>query len=159
MSDDTERQTVRPQPDADAWATACEEDLKAEQARRRERYGPPPVSAAEELRKLADTVAGKVAEFGKPLGGAAASGAAQGVAQQFIEQARAAVEPVVARNPQIFDHLAAAGNELLAAYRAAVQDSERRWTVERDDDGPEAELDRIELDDPVDPKDPRDEAD
>ena len=45
---------------ADAWATACEEDLIAEKARRRARYGPPPGSAAEELRKLVDTVADKL---------------------------------------------------------------------------------------------------
>ncbi len=29
----------------------------------------------------------------------------------------------------MFDHLAAAGGELLAAYRSAVQDQERRWTA------------------------------
>ena len=40
--------------DSDAWAKACAEDLEAEKARRRARYGPPPGSAAEELRKLVD---------------------------------------------------------------------------------------------------------
>ena len=136
MSDDVERPLSEPPPqsapDPDAWATACEEDLTAEKARRRAQYGPPPTSAAEELRRLADAVTEKVAGLSKPLGGALGgamgSAAAQGVAEQFIAQARATIEPVVARNPQFFDHLAAAGNELLAAYRSAVQDAERRWT-------------------------------
>ena len=45
-----------------------------------------------------------------------------------MQQARAAVEPVIERNPDVFDHLAAAGSELLAAYRSAVQAQEQRWT-------------------------------
>lgn len=118
--------------DADAWATACAEDLEAEKARRRARYGPPPASAAEELRKLADVVAEKLDRLtglGSPLFGAVAGPAAQQVVRQVVQQAKAAVEPVVDRNPDVFDHLAAAGNELLAAYRSAVQDQERRWTA------------------------------
>ncbi|MFF0165069.1 DUF5304 family protein [Streptomyces prasinus] len=118
--------------DADAWATACAEDLDAERARRRARYGPPPASAAEELRKLVDVVAEKfdrLTGLGSPLLGAVAGPAAQQAVRQVVQQARAAVEPVVERNPDVFDHLAAAGNELLAAYRSAVQDQERRWTT------------------------------
>jgi hypothetical protein len=117
------------EPEADAWATACEEDLAAEKARRREEYGQPPLSAAEELRRLADAVSDRVAELGRPFGGTVASAAAQGAAQQLIAQARAAIEPVVERNPGVFDHIAAAGGELLAAYRAAVQNAEGRWTA------------------------------
>ena len=45
-----------------------------------------------------------------------------------MEQAKAAVEPVIDRNPDVFDHLAAAGNEILAAYRSAVKNQEQRWT-------------------------------
>ncbi|RLL66423.1 DUF5304 domain-containing protein [Streptomyces sp. Z26] len=118
------------EPDEDAWATACEEDLAAEKARRRTEYGPQPVSAAEELRRLADAVADRFGLLGKPLGGPAGQAAAQGVAQQLFAQARAVVEPVVERNPQVFDHLATAGNELLAAYRSAVQGEERRWSAD-----------------------------
>ena len=40
--------------DADAWAKACAEDLAEEKARRRAQHGPPPGSAAEELRRLVD---------------------------------------------------------------------------------------------------------
>ncbi|WP_159766881.1 DUF5304 domain-containing protein [Streptomyces sp. HM190] len=139
--------------DADAWATACEEDLAAEKARRRARYGPPPGSAAEELRKLVDTVADKLSGLQSPLLGAVAGGAAQQMVSQVVQQARAAVEPVIERNPDVFDHLAAAGSELLAAYRSAVEAQERRWTTrdpahrERgDEDGDQGPGERIDLD-------------
>ena len=111
--------------------TACAEDLAAEKARRRAEYGPPPGSAAEELRKLLDAVTDKVA--GIFAGPSSLSGlAAQGAVQQLISQAKSAVEPVIERNPEVFDHLAAAGGELLAAYRSAVERHERRWTAADD---------------------------
>lgn len=114
--------------DADAWAKACAEDLAAEKARRRTQYGRPPGSAAEELRKLVDAVADKLSGLQSPLFGAVASGTAQQMVQQAVQQAKAAVEPVIERNPDVFDHLAAAGSELLAAYRSAVEGQEKRWT-------------------------------
>ncbi|AXE85321.1 DUF5304 domain-containing protein [Streptomyces sp. Go-475] len=122
--------------DADAWATACAEDLEAEKARRRTQYGPPPGSAAEELKKLVDAVADKLSGLQSPLFGAVAGPAAQQVVRQVVQQAKDAVEPVIERNPDVFDHLAAAGNELLAAYRSAVQAQERRWTGRDDRDDP-----------------------
>ncbi|NEC31373.1 DUF5304 domain-containing protein, partial [Streptomyces sp. SID8111] len=125
----TDARTTADLPDADAWATACAEDLEAEKARRRAQYGPPAGSAAEELRKLVDAVADKLSGLQSPLLGAVAGPAAQQVVRQVVQQAKAAVEPVIERNPDVFDHLAAAGNELLAAYRSAVQDQERRWTA------------------------------
>ncbi|GGY92828.1 hypothetical protein CP967_25410 [Streptomyces nitrosporeus] len=115
--------TDRPADD-DAWAQACAEDLQAEKARRKAQYGPQPGSAAEELRRLFDAVADKVTSLQGPLLGAAA----QGTVQQVIRQARSAVGPVIERNPGVFDHLAAAGGELLAAYRSAVEGQESRWT-------------------------------
>ncbi|MGX1884246.1 DUF5304 domain-containing protein [Streptomyces sp. NPDC055287] len=148
MSDATERPSpdaAEPAeaPEADAWAKACAEDLAAEKARRRATSGgAQPGSAAEELRKLVDAVADKVASFQSALPGMAA----QGTVSQLIDQAKSAVEPVIERNPEVFDHLAAAGNELLAAYRSAVQGQEGRWTrgpaqpTDREndgDDGPE----------------------
>jgi len=126
-----------PATDADAWAKACAEDLEAEKARRRARYGPPPGSAAEELRKLVDAVSDKLSSLQSPLLGAVAQGAAQQVVQQVVQQAKAAVEPVIERNPDVIDHLAAAGNELLAAYRSAVETQERRWTTREADRGKE----------------------
>ncbi|MEU0227804.1 DUF5304 family protein [Streptomyces sp. NPDC006284] len=131
--------------DADAWATATAEDLEAEKARRRAEYGPQPGSAAEELRRLVDTVADKLSGLQSPLLGQVAGPAAQQVVRQVVQQARAAVEPVIERNPGVFDHLAAAGGELLAAYRSAVQNQESRWTAK--DAGAAAD---------TDPRDPRD---
>ncbi|GAA0911234.1 DUF5304 domain-containing protein [Streptomyces thermoalcalitolerans] len=125
--------------DADAWATACAEDLARERARRRTQYGPPPGAAAEELRKFVDTVAEKLSSFQPPLLGGIAGPMAQQVVRQVVQQAKAVVEPVIERNPDVFDHLAAAGSELLAAYRSAVESQERRWTMSRTggtDDGP-----------------------
>ena len=131
--------------DAAAWAKACAEDLAAEKARRRAEYGQPPISAGEELRKLVDAVSEKLSSIQSPLLGSVAGPAAQQVVRQVVEQAKAAVEPVIERNPDVFDHLAAAGSELLAAYRSAVQAQEQRWTTraadlhkdldERRDDG------------------------
>ncbi|MFI2199550.1 DUF5304 domain-containing protein [Streptomyces sp. NPDC020192] len=123
-----------PAADADAWATACAEDLEAEKARRRTEYGPQPGSAAEELKKFVDTVADKLSGLQSPLLGGLAGPAAQQVVRQVVQQAKAAVEPVIERNPDVFDHLAAAGGELLAAYRSAVQAQERRWTARTSED-------------------------
>ncbi|WP_376741252.1 DUF5304 family protein, partial [Streptomyces galbus] len=52
---------------ARAGAAACAGGLAAEQARRRAQHGPPPGSAAEELRRLVDTVADKLAGLQSPL--------------------------------------------------------------------------------------------
>ncbi|KIF70260.1 hypothetical protein HY68_19545 [Streptomyces sp. AcH 505] len=150
MSDATER----PAADSDAWATACAEDLAAEKARRRAVYGPPPASASDELRKFVDAVSDKVSSLQTPLFGMAA----QGAVQQFINQARSAVEPVIERNPGLFDHLAAAGNELLAAYRSAVEGQETRWTQGpvTPPTGPvDLSADLKKSDDPSDPRDER----
>ncbi|KOV68828.1 hypothetical protein ADL01_22930 [Streptomyces sp. NRRL WC-3618] len=124
-----------PATDSDAWAKACAEDLEAEKARRRAQHGPPPGSAAEELRKLVDAVSDKLSSLQSPLLGAVAQGTAQQVVRQVVQQAKAAVEPVIERNPDVFDHLAAAGNELFAAYRSAVESQERRWTTREADRG------------------------
>ncbi|MFC9596262.1 DUF5304 domain-containing protein [Streptomyces sp. NPDC056944] len=111
--------------DSDAWAKACAEDLEAEKARRRAQRATEPGSPAEEFRKLFEAVAGKVSGgLGNPLLG----GQAAQTVQQLVNQAKAVVEPVIERNPQVFDHLAAAGSELLAAYRSAVEGHESRWT-------------------------------
>ncbi|MGW6707144.1 DUF5304 domain-containing protein [Streptomyces sp. NPDC054956] len=116
--------------DDDAWAKACAEDLAAEKERRRSEQGAGARSgtgtAAEELFKLFEAVADKVSALDNPLFGVAA----QGAVRQFVNQAKSAAKPVIERNPEVFDHLAAAGSELLAAYRSAVEGHERRWTRE-----------------------------
>lgn len=126
--------------DPDAWAAACAEDLEAEKARRRAEHGQEPGTPAEEFRKLFEAVAEKLSGglgAAAPLlgdrlfGGQGAAEAADRAAETvrgLVHQAKAAVEPVIERNPQVFDHLAAAGGELLAAYRSAVEGHETRWT-------------------------------
>ncbi|MBW5424319.1 hypothetical protein GKQ77_22575 [Streptomyces sp. BG9H] len=132
MSDASEREVPRVEAeaaaDADAWEKACAEDLAAERARRRAEYGPQPGSAAEELRKLVDAVSDKLSGLQSPLLGAVGQGVVEQTVKQVVQQAKAVVEPVIERNPDVFDHLAAAGSELLAAYRSAVEKQETRWT-------------------------------
>ncbi|CAM5710109.1 hypothetical protein SALBM135S_03665 [Streptomyces alboniger] len=94
----------------------------------REQYGQPPGSAAEELRKLVDAVSEKLSGLQSPLFGAVAQGAVEQTLKQVVREARAVVEPVIERNPDVFDDLAAAGSELLAAYRSAARGQEGRWT-------------------------------
>ncbi|MET9608318.1 DUF5304 domain-containing protein [Streptomyces sp. NPDC006512] len=130
MSETADRPT-----DDDAWAKACEEDLAAERERRRagrDGAGAGTGTAAEELFKLFEAVADKVSSLNNPLVGAVA----QDAVRQFVSQAKTAAKPVIERNPEVFDHLAAAGSELLAAYRSAVEGHERRWTRDEPPAGP-----------------------
>lgn len=130
MSEATDR------PDADAWAKASAEDIAAEHARRREQSGQAVGSAAEELRRLAEAVADRLASLNSP--------AVQLAAQGVISQVRSVVEPIKERNPDVFEHLTSAGAELLAAYRSAVAGHETRWTGE--DRSPSSPTEHIDLD-------------
>lgn len=131
MSEATDRPTDASAGD-DAWAEACAEDLAAERERRRSEQGSSAGAgtgtAAEELFKLFEAVAGKVSDKVSALDNPLFGVAAQGAVRQFVNQAKSAAKPVVERNPEVFEHLAAAGSELLAAYRSAVEGHERRWT-------------------------------
>ncbi|MBT2448509.1 DUF5304 domain-containing protein [Streptomyces sp. ISL-43] len=137
MSEATDRPTDA-SADDDAWADACAEDLAAEKERRRSEQGAGTGTAADELFKLFEAVADKVSALNNPLFGVAA----QGAVRQFVNQAKTAAKPVVERNPEVFDHLAAAGSELLAAYRSAVEGHERRWTRDEPRDRPGRPEDR-----------------
>jgi hypothetical protein len=57
------------------------------------------------------------------------------------DQAQQALGRLREDNPEVFRHLAAAGNELLAAYRAVIAGQERRWSAP-----PQADSERIDLD-------------
>ncbi|MDX6351232.1 MAG: hypothetical protein QOF84_6022 [Streptomyces sp.] len=107
--------------ESDAWAKASAEDIAAENARRREQAGQGPGSASEELRRLAEAVTDRIAALRSP--------AATMAAEAVVTQVKQAIEPIKERHPDVFDHLAQAGSELLAAYRAAVSGHERRWTA------------------------------
>ncbi|GAA1934746.1 carbon catabolit repression protein [Streptomyces sodiiphilus] len=111
--------------DSDAWARACEEDLAAESARHRERHDPPPADLTEELRRLAGAVTEGLGRLGLDTGPLA------GRVQEVLG-------PVLLRNPEVAGHLARAGGELLAAYRAAVSAHERDWTRPPAPRGPQA---------------------
>ncbi|MEV4616889.1 DUF5304 family protein [Kitasatospora sp. NPDC049258] len=83
-----------------------------------EPFGPELGPLVDEVRRFAEAVGGKALEFGV----------------RFRET-----------NPEVYGHLAAAGGELLAAYRAAVAGHERRWS------GPgHADSERIDVDGPSD---------
>jgi hypothetical protein len=112
----------RPPADDDAWATACAEDLAQEKARRRAVPGASPGSAAEELRRLADAVTERLGELRNP--------GVEMAARAVVGQIKAVGGELRDRNPGVFEHLAAAGGELLSAYRAAVSGAEQRWTRE-----------------------------
>ena len=134
MSEATDR------PDPDAWAKASAEDIAAEHARRRARTGQGPGSAADELRRLAEAVGEAVTDRLAALNNPGVQMAAQSV----VSQVRSVVEPIVDRNPDVFDHLASAGAELLAAYRSAVASAEARWTA--GDAGKRSTAEHIDLD-------------
>jgi hypothetical protein len=113
--------------EGDAWSEACAEDLAAERARRAREGRDETGTAAEEFLRLADALAEKLTGFTSR-----AAGPLQGEAvRHVVGQARSFVEPVIARNPEVLGHLAAAGSELLAAYRSAVTGQEARWTREK----------------------------
>ncbi|WP_104815726.1 DUF5304 family protein [Kitasatospora sp. MMS16-BH015] len=61
------------------------------------------------------------------------------------DKAQQAGERLREQHPEVFGHLAAAGHELLAAYRAAVAGQERRWAAPGKADG-----EPIDLDEPSD---------
>lgn len=101
MSDDT----PGPEPVSDAWATACEEDLARERARRGTGPGG---DAAAWFGRVADTVAERLGVLGVPVGDLAA-------------RTSDALGPVLERNADVITHLGRAGDELVAAFRAAVR--------------------------------------
>jgi hypothetical protein len=67
-------------------------------------------------------------------------------AEAVVTQVKQVIEPIKERNPDVFDHLAQAGSELLAAYRAAVSGHERRWTAGPDSAAGSSSSEHIDLD-------------
>lgn len=153
MSEATDRPT-----DDDAWAKACAEDLAAEKERLRgqeQAAAGGTGTAAEELFKLFEAVADKVSGLNNPLLGVAA----QGAVRQFVDQAKTAAKPVIERNPEVFDHLAAAGSNsspptarpsrATSAAGRGANPGPRQASHDRDprDDGPDdGPSERIDLD-------------
>jgi hypothetical protein len=80
----------------------------------------------EEVRRLAGAVGDRVQEVSRNLqglGGLGDLGLSGGLDQLAA--------PIREKHPEVYRHLAAAGGELLAAYRAAVSGHERRWSAEK----------------------------
>jgi hypothetical protein len=78
-----------------------------------------------ELGPLVDEVRRLAATIGDRLQKAQRTTDALATGATGLEQLTA---PLREKHPEVYRHLAAAGNELLAAYRAAVSGQERRWT-------------------------------
>ncbi|QMU68527.1 DUF5304 family protein [Streptacidiphilus sp. P02-A3a] len=138
--------------DEDVWAQAVAEDAKQqhqEQANRArpqgedgEAAGAEPKSATgdlfgpelgplvEEVRKFAAAVGGRVDEAASALGA--------GDGMRGLQQLAA---PLRGKHPEVYGHLIAAGGELLAAYRAAVTASERRWSAAKPSGSEQIDLD------------------
>ena len=128
--------------DEDVWAQAVADDAKQQQDLRREQqdplrkepgqdadagpapsgdlFGPELGPLVDEVRKFASAIGGKVDEAASALGG--------GDGMRGLQQLAA---PLRSKHPEVYGHLIAAGGELLAAYRAAVTASERRWTASK----------------------------
>ncbi|MFC1416785.1 DUF5304 family protein [Streptacidiphilus cavernicola] len=85
-----------------------------------ELFGPELGPLVEEVRKFASSLGEKVTAVSSAVGGGDSLGALQNLAA-----------PLRSKHPEVYGHLIAAGGELLAAYRSAVQSSERRWTAEK----------------------------
>ena len=115
--------------DEDVWAEAVAEDaqeqakgeqVKAEPSSPADLFGPELTPLVEEVRKFATSLGEKVTAASSAVSGGDSLGALQNLAA-----------PLRSKHPEVYGHLIAAGGELLAAYRAAVSASERRWTAEK----------------------------
>ncbi|AXI77130.1 DUF5304 family protein [Peterkaempfera bronchialis] len=89
--------------------------------------GPELAPLVDEVRRFASAVGERMQEVSRTLG-----------AGEGLEQL---ASPLRERHPEVYRHLAAAGGELLAAYRAAVSGQERRWTGEKPSDSEHIDLD------------------
>jgi len=109
-----------PEPEPDAGARSQSGDASDPLSRLLggDAFGAELGPLVDEVRKLAFSVTDRLQQAQRAS--RAASSAAEG-----IEQLTA---PLRERHPEVYRHLAAAGGELLAAYRAAVSGHERRWS-------------------------------
>jgi hypothetical protein len=82
----------------------------------------------DEVRRFASTVSEKVTSL--------SSGASDP-----MEVLQNLAAPLRSSNPAVYGHLLAAGGELIAAYRAAVSASERRWAAPKKDGTEHIDLD------------------
>jgi hypothetical protein len=94
------------------------EDRTGQRSPAADLFGPELGPLVEEVRRFAAAVGDRVDEAASALGA--------GDGMRGLQQLAA---PLRGKHPEVYGHLIAAGGELLAAYRAAVAASERRWTA------------------------------
>jgi hypothetical protein len=93
-------------------------------------FGPELSPLVDEVRRFAATLGEKVTAASASVSSGDSLGALQGLAA-----------PLRSKHPEVYGHLIAAGGELLAAYRAAVAASERRWTTDKPPSSEQIDLD------------------
>ena len=93
-------------------------------------FGPELTPLVDEVRRFASTLGERV--------GAASAAASSGDSLGALQNLAA---PQRSKPPEVYGHLIAAGGELLAAYRAAVSASEKRWTAEKPASSEQIDLD------------------
>ncbi|TDT95636.1 hypothetical protein EDD99_7471 [Streptomyces sp. 846.5] len=93
-------------------------------------FGPELTPLVDEVRRFATTLGEKVS--------AASTAASNGDSLGALQNLAA---PLRSKHPEVYGHLIAAGGELLAAYRAAVSASEKRWTAEKPASSEQIDLD------------------
>ncbi|WP_055591207.1 DUF5304 family protein [Streptacidiphilus griseoplanus] len=141
----------------DVWARVVAEDAAAQAAAQREAAEPEQQAGREEKESRAGEDpfgggGGAEDPLGSQLGPLVEEvrrfASAVGERMQEATRALGAGEgldrlagPVREKHPEVYRHLAAAGGELLAAYRAAVSGHERRWTTERNSGSERIDLD------------------
>lgn len=93
-------------------------------------FGPELTPLVDEVRRFASTLGERV--------NAASTAASNGDSLGALQNLAA---PLRSKHPEVYGHLIAAGGELLAAYRAAVSASEKRWTAEKPSSSEQIDLD------------------
>ncbi|MEY9937850.1 DUF5304 family protein [Streptacidiphilus sp. MAP5-3] len=81
----------------------------------------------------------EVRKFASAVGDKVSSVSSGGADPMEVLQNLAA--PLRSKSPAVYGHLLAAGGELIAAYRAAVSASERRWSAPKKSDSEHIDLD------------------
>ena len=124
--DDTPAQDV-PSATHDA---VSETDDSSKPASPADFFGPELTPLVDEVRRFASTLGERV--------NAASTAASNGDSLGALQNLAA---PLRSKHPEVYGHLIAAGGELLAAYRAAVSASEKRWTAEKPSSSEQIDLD------------------
>jgi hypothetical protein len=114
----------------DTHDAVAETDKSSKPATPADFFGPELTPLVDEVRRFATTLGERVS--------AASTAASNGDSLGALQNLAA---PLRSKHPEVYGHLIAAGGELLAAYRAAVSASEKRWTAEKPASSEQIDLD------------------